>query len=186
MDWLKNNFLYIGRFSREKNVFHLLDAYKKIAERNDRWGLILVGNGPQKKRIEDYIQKYGIKNVSLPGFIQKIDIPKFLAVSNILILPSISETWGIVVNEAMAAGLPVLVSRKCGCYPDIVRDEESGFSFNPFDKNQLYNLMREIVDGGVNLKKMGESSLQIIKDYTPERAARIIIDTINCVANMGK
>ncbi len=120
-------------------------------------------------------------NVFIPGFKQKDEIPKFFAVSDVLILPSISEPWGLVVNEAMAAGLPVLVSRKCGCYPDIVKDNENGFSFDPFDKNELFGFMKEIVNGKIDLKKMGESSLKIIKDYTPERAAEIVVKTAELV-----
>lgn len=173
-----NNFLYIGRFSAEKNIIYLLDAYKRAIKGGNNWGLILVGNGPQKGDIEHYIKKFNLWNVFLPGFKQKEGIPKFLAVSDVLVLPSVSETWGLVVNEAMAVGLPVLVSRKCGCYPDIVKDEENGFSFDPFDKDELVDLMKKVIDGRVDLKRLGENSLKIIKDYTPERAAEIIVKTV--------
>jgi len=173
-----NNFLYIGRFSAEKNIIFLLDAYKKATEGGNNWGLILVGNGPQKSDVEHYIKKFNLRNVFLPGFKQKHEIPKFLAVSDVLVLPSVSEPWGLVVNEAMAAGLPVLVSRKCGCYPDLVKDGENGFSFDPFDINQLVSLMKGIIDGKINLKRMGENSLGIIRDYTPDKAAEIIVNTI--------
>lgn len=177
----EKNFLYIGRFSSEKNIFTLLDAYGRTTGWDSGWGLILIGSGPQKQEIESYIENSGIKNVFMPGFKQKDEIPKFLAVSDVFILPSISETWGLVVNEAMAAGLPVIVSKKCGCYPDLVRDGENGFSFNPLDKDGLFNIMKEIVDGKMDLKRMGESSLEIVKGYTPERAAKIIVETIELV-----
>lgn len=174
-----HNFLYIGRFSEGKNLIFLLDAYNRLNSNN--WGLILVGDGPRRKESEDYIKKYAIKNVLMPGFKQKADIPMFLAVSDVFVLPSISEPWGLVVNEAMAAGLPVLVSKRCGCYPDLLKEGFNGFSFDPFDENELFSLMKEIVDGKVDLKKMGENSLEIISNYTLERAARIIVDTINFV-----
>lgn len=134
------NFLYIGRFSPEKNVLHLLESYEKL--QTDKWGLILVGGGPQTQEIKAYIEKHSIKNVPMPGFQQKEQIPKYLAVSNVFILPSISETWGLVVNEAMAAGLPVLVSEKCGCYPDLVKDGVNGFGFDPYDEFALSHLMQ--------------------------------------------
>ena len=173
----KKNFLYIGRFSEEKNIFFMLDAFKQAVGDNKGWGMILIGNGPQKGEVEHYIKKFNLENVFMPGFQQKEEIPQYLAVSDVFILPSISETWGLVVNEAMAAGLPVLVSRKCGCYPDIVKDGENGFSFDPFDKDELVGLMKGIIDDKVDLKKMGENSLKIIKNYTPERAAGIIVKT---------
>jgi len=175
-----NNFLYIGRFSPEKNIFHLLDAYKRIRN-NNNWGLILVGNGLQKTDIEDYINKNHIRNVFMPGFKQKDDIPRFFAVSDVLILPSISETWGLVVNEAMAAGLPVLVSKKCGCYPDIVKDNVNGFGFDPYDGTELYDLMKEIVDSRYDLRHMGEMSLELIREYTPRTAANVVAETIEYV-----
>jgi glycosyltransferase involved in cell wall biosynthesis len=180
---LPNNFLYVGRFSAEKNILFLLDAYKRAVEGNDNWGLILVGNGPQKLDIEHYIEKFNVRNVFLPGFKQKDEIPKFFAMSDVFILPSTSETWGLVVNEAMAAGLPVLVSRKCGCYPDLIKESENGFSFDPYDRNQLVSLLKAIIDNQVDLKRMGEVSLRIIEDYTPEKAADIILNTIKFLYN---
>lgn len=176
-----HNFLYIGRFSQEKNVLYLLAAFNELAPEHSDWGLILVGNGPQKNKIVDYIKINDIKNVYMPGFKQKQEIPQYLAASDVLILPSISEPWGLVVNEAMASGLPVLVSKQCGCYPDIVKEEVNGFSFDPFNNKELFFIMKNITDKKHDLEKMGENSLEIIKDYTPKRAANIILDTINFV-----
>jgi len=87
----------------------------------------------------------------------------------------------LVVNEAMAAGLPVLVSRRCGCYPDLIKEGINGFSFDPFDNDELFNRMKEIVDGKHDLTKMGRASVDIIKDYTPQKAAKVIVDTIKFV-----
>jgi len=176
-----HNFLYIGRFSKEKNLLFLLKAYKKLDA--DNWGLILVGNGPQYQELDDFIDGNSIRNVFLPGFKQKEEIPQYLAISDVFVLPSVSEPWGLVVNEAMAAGLPVLVSRKCGCYPDIVKDGKNGFSFDPFDKKELFRLMKDMVDGEHDLIKMGGVSVEIIKEYTPDKAAKIIINTIKFVIN---
>jgi glycosyltransferase involved in cell wall biosynthesis len=178
----KQNFLYIGRFSKEKNIFHLLRAYKKLKADND-WGLILVGDGPQSDKIINYIEQNDIRNVCIPGFQHQADIPKFLAVSDIFVLPSTSEPWGLVVNEAMAAGLPVLVSRKCGCHPDLIKEGNNGFSFDPFDDNELYELMKNAADGKYDLPLMGEASLEIIKNYTPKRAAEAISQAIEFALN---
>jgi glycosyltransferase involved in cell wall biosynthesis len=177
-----HNFLYVGRFSAEKNILHLLDTYKRLVDKNiTDWGLILVGNGPQKEECESYIKKYALKNVLMPDFKQKEELPLYLALSDVFILPSISETWGLVVNEVMAAGLPVLVSRKCGCYPDLVKEEINGFSFDPYDEFALTDLMHKIIQGRVDLEYLGKNSLEIIKEFTPERAARIISNTIEFV-----
>jgi glycosyltransferase involved in cell wall biosynthesis len=173
------NFLYIGRFSPEKNVLHIVKSYEKLHA--DKWGLILVGSGPQTQEIKAYIENHSIKNVFMPGFQQKEQIPKYLAVSDVFILPSISETWGLAVNEAMASGLPVLVSQKCGCCPDLIEEGVNGFSFDPHDEFALSDLMRSIIQGKVELEYMGKKSLEIIKDFTPKRAAQIISNTITLV-----
>lgn len=179
----RNYFLYVGRFSPEKNLLFLLKTYKRLKnkERTDDWGLILVGDGPQRKEIESFIKDNGIKNVFFPGFIQKEKLPYFYAISDVFVLPSISETWGLVVDEAMVSGLPVLVSNQCGCYPDIVRDGINGFSFDPFNENELFGFMKDIVKGKYDLEAMGKASLKIIKEYTPEKVAEIFKKAINFV-----
>lgn len=179
----RNYFLYVGRFSPEKNLLFLLKTYKRLKnkERTDDWGLILVGDGPQRKEIESFIKDNGIKNVFFPGFIQKEKLPYFYAISDVFVLPSISEPWGLVVDEAMVSGLPVLVSNQCGCYPDIVRDGINGFSFDPFNENELFGFMKDIVKGKYDLEAMGKASLKIIKEYTPEKVAEIFKKAINFV-----
>jgi glycosyltransferase involved in cell wall biosynthesis len=174
-----HNFLYIGRLAKEKNLFFILNAYKKLNA--DDWGLILVGSGPLRGEIERYIKKQLIKDVFMPGFKQKEEIPQYFVVSDVFVLPSISEPWGLVVNEAMASGLPVLVSEKCGCYPDLIKEGVNGFSFDPYNIEELYGHMKNVVDGKYDLEAMGKDSLGIIKDYTPERAAKVIVDTIKFV-----
>lgn len=174
------NFLYVGRFSPEKNLFFLLNCFKKLQEEGlKNWGLILVGNGPQRKEIENFIDENNIINVFLPGFKQKEEIPLYYALADCFVLASISEPWGLVVSEAMASGLSVLVSNRCGCYPDIVHNGENGLSFNPFNEDELFGLMKNIVEGKYNLERMGRASLEIIKEYTPEKAAKIITNAIN-------
>jgi len=183
MNALLHNFLYIGRFSPEKNLLFLLKCLKNAQESEalNNWGLILVGGGPQKKEVENFIRDNNIENVFLPGFKQREEIPKYLAISDVFILPSISEPWGLVVNEAMAAGLPVLVSRKCGCYPDLVREGINGFSFDPYNINELSDLIKQILQERFNLSTMGRESLKIIRRYTPKKAAEIILSTIKFV-----
>ena len=105
----------------------------------------------------------------------------YYALADCLILPSVSEPWGLVVSEAMASGLPVLVSNRCGCYPDIVDNGKNGFSFNPFNEDELFRLMKNVTEGKYNLETMGRASLEIIKEYTPEKIANIFTNAINFI-----
>ena len=86
----------------------------------------------------------------------------------------------------MAAGLPVLVSRRCGCHPDLIKEGVNGFSFDPFNHNELFCLMKDMTDGKYDLEDMGEASLGIIKDYTPKRAAKAILEAIEFALNNKK
>ena len=176
-----HNFLFVGRFSPEKNIIFLLNAFKKVKNEDDakKWGLLLVGNGPQRKEIEDFIYREEIKDVFLPGFKENEELLLFYAIADVFVLPSMSEPWGLVVNEAMVCSLPILVSNKCGCYPDIIHERENGFSFNPLNDNELLEFMKNICYGKYNLRAMSRASLKIIKEYTPEKTAEIYKSAVN-------
>ena len=176
------NFLFVGRFSPEKNILFLIRVYERLRKDGaEDWGLILIGNGPQRGEIENFVSKNKIKDIYLPGFKQQEELPLFYAISDVFVLPSVSEPWGLVVNEAMASSLPVLVSKRCGCYPDIVHDGKNGFSFDPRNEDELFSLMNNIVGGGYNLDVMGKASFEIIQEFTPDRAARMYVKAINFV-----
>jgi len=180
----KNYFLYVGRFSLEKNLLFLLKIYKRLkdeTEESRHWGLILVGDGPQRIELESFIKKNELKDVFLPGFVQQEKLIRFYAVADVFVLPSMSETWGQVVNEAMASGLPVLVSKRCGCYPDLVQEGVNGFGFDPFVEDELFDLMKDIVENKLDLHKMGRASLDIIETYTVDYCAEAYRQAVNAV-----
>ena len=82
-----------------------------------------------------------MEDVLLPGFKQYPELPLYYGLAGAFVLPSLTEPWGLVVNEAMAAGLPVVVSDRCGCASDLVRPGENGFAFDPCDIEQLAALL---------------------------------------------
>jgi len=176
-----HNFLYVGRFSCEKNVFVLLEAFNDLVLSDKRydWGLVLIGDGPQEKDVITFIKEHNLtKYIKLVGFHQKQEICKFYAVCDVLVLPSLSETWGIVANEAMSCGLALVVSKQCGCYPDIVKDGVNGYSFDPNRSCELRNLLEKFTSNHAGLDELKRGSLKIIQNYTPEIAADIIKHTI--------
>ena len=171
-------FLFVGRFAPEKNVFRLLEAYasyRQVAGRR-AWGLVLVGGGPLEKELRARAQE--LRDVVFAGFQQGDAISLYYGLASSLVLPSISETWGLVVNEAMAAGLPVLVSQRCGCVPELVQDGENGFVCDPLDIEDLARLLGVMSSETVDGAKMGEASRQIVARYTPETWAQTLADCI--------
>jgi glycosyltransferase involved in cell wall biosynthesis len=177
-------FLYVGRFAREKNVDRLLEAHRRYRARtaSEPWGLVVVGSGPETRRLEEQARRVGLGDVVIAGFRQIGELPAFYALASCLVLPSVSEPWGLVVNEAMASGLPVLVSERCGCVPELVQAGLNGYAFNPYSTDDLAHAMARMASRDVDLKGMGEESRRIIAAYTPDAWARSLSD---CVAHVG-
>ena len=169
----ENYFLYVGRLDEKKNVSRLLQAYAQYAklDRLDRpWHLVLCGSGPLEDRLRDEARQLGLDQVIFAGFKQIDELPLYYGLARCLITPSShNEQWGLVVNEAMAAGLPVLVSRACGCAPDLVQDGVNGFTFDPYDVAGMSKLLGDMSSGAVDRRAMGEASRRIIAEWGLER-----------------
>lgn len=176
--------LYCGRMVWYKGVHYLLQAYNKLQKERNDIGLVLLGDGPEKKDYEDYVKKNNLKNVFFEGFIHQDDLPEYYIVSDIFVLPSLSDTWGLVVNEAMAFGLSVISTYAVGATYDLVKDGINGFIVNPGNSDELYNALKKLCEDFELRKQMGIKSLEIIKDYTPENWARAFINAINRVLKL--
>jgi glycosyltransferase involved in cell wall biosynthesis len=166
-------FLGSNRFIEKKNLLRLLDAY--AAFRADRssdpadWPLVLLGDGPLRPEIEARREALGLsRHVHLPGFRQYDELPTFYATAGCFIHASTTEQWGLVVNEAMASGLPVLVSNRCGCVPVLVDEGRNGFTFDPLDTAAMAAALERIASLK-SLAAMRERSLELIEDWGPAR-----------------
>lgn len=137
-------FLYVGRLSPEKDVETLLLAYNNI-DSNRSVKLIMVGDGPIRDNIEKKIKEMGIRNISILGFQKRDSIFNYYVISDALVLPSKSETWGIVVNEAMCYGLPIIASDKVGAAVDLIKEGLNGFVFKTGDYMDLFNKMNNLI-----------------------------------------
>ena len=165
-------FLYVGRYSPDKNLRRLVEAYRMYraecaASSAVRWPLLLVGDGPQRAELEAMAS--AVEGICLRPFAQIDELPAYYALAECLVLPSTVEPWGLVVNEAMASGLPVIVSQLCGCFPDLVEEGCNGFSFDPYDVADLAKRLAAIarLNRGER-EQMGALSRQIIGHFTPQ------------------
>jgi glycosyltransferase involved in cell wall biosynthesis len=167
-------FLAINRFIEKKNLPFLISAYASYHHKtDDPWHLVLCGNGELRDQLESLIIQYNLQDfVHLPGFLQQNELLPYFAHANCFIHASVQEQWGLVVNEAMAAGLPVLVSNRCGCYEDLIIEGVTGFGFNPENMQQLTDLMLKMSSGKIDLHKMGSAALEHIQKFSPDYFAQ--------------
>ncbi|MCA0362925.1 MAG: glycosyltransferase family 4 protein [Bacteroidetes bacterium] len=165
----KYNFIYVGRLIKFKNIDNLLAAYKNL--NTPDWGLIILGNGSEEEKLKHYVSENQLEGVCFVDGKQWFEVPEYMALADIFILPSFSEPWGLVVNEAMACGMPVLVSEKCGSAPDLVHENKNGFKFDPFDVVQMTEKMNEFVLKPEIIEPFGLKSKQIIQNFSPEKVA---------------
>jgi len=167
-------FVAAARFETKKNHIRLLRAYAKYrgTAGTDAWCLVLLGDGMLRAEIEAERDALGLgASLVLPGFAGYQDLPHWYHHAECFIHPSTTEQWGLVVNEAMASGLPVLVSDRCGCAPDLVRNGMNGFTFDPYDVDGLAKLMERVASRDCDLAAMGKASLEIIERWSPQTFA---------------
>lgn len=139
---LSPHFLCVSRLVAKKNHLGLLEAYHRYQARGGSWRLHLVGSGPMEVQIRQSIQALPHPTlVRLFPFQQAAELPRTYQQASAFVLASHGDQWGLVVNEAMAAGCPVLVSRGCGCAADLVEHDQSGWLFDPDQPDQLADLM---------------------------------------------
>jgi glycosyltransferase involved in cell wall biosynthesis len=118
-------------------------------------------------------------SVLLPGFKQYDELPAFYGPAGAFIHASTTEPWGLVVNEAMASGLPVLVSNRCGCAQDLVQEGKNGFTFDPDNVEELAQLMFQVsAFQPSKLSEFGSESRRIISGWGPERFATGLRDAV--------
>ena len=168
-------FLAINRFVHKKNIPRLIAAYAEYRKStsNEPWDLILCGDGELRCQVEQQITELGLeKYIYLPGFLQQTELLPYFAHASCFIHASTQEQWGLVVNEAMAAGVPVLVSNRCGCFEDLIIEGVNGFGFNPENIQQLTDLMVKVTSGNVDLEQIGQAALNHIHKFSPDYFAR--------------
>jgi len=177
-------FLASARFVPKKNLHRLIRAYGdyrraatgSAGDRNNCWDLVLLGDGELRTELEDLIHQLILDDVVyLPGFKQYAELPLCYSLASGFIQASSTEQWGLVVNEAMAAGLPVLVSKRCGCAVDLVEIGRNGFTFDPHSQAEIKRLLLLLASDGIDRAVMGEASRRIIERWSPELFARNLV-----------
>lgn len=156
-------FLFAGKLEQQKNPQILIEVFKSIYQPFIH--LIFVGNGILEARLKK--SALGIANCHFIDFQNQSKMPIVYQLGDVFILPSVSETWGLCVNEAMAAGRPVIVSDNCGCAVDLVEKDKNGYIFESNNKKDLCKKMELMMDKK-KLEIMGKNSKLIIQNWSFE------------------
>jgi glycosyltransferase involved in cell wall biosynthesis len=163
-------FLYVGRYAPEKGLDVLLEAYGRYrAQVANPWSLTCCGMGPEAARLT------GLEGVADRGFVQPADLPAIYGEHGAFVLASRYEPWGFVIQEAAAAGLPIICTAACGAHVELVRDQVSGRVCKTGDVASLTEAMLWIDAHEASLPTIGSRSLALAEPYaTHNWAARVL------------
>jgi glycosyltransferase involved in cell wall biosynthesis len=164
--------LFVGRLVPEKGVFDLLDAYGRLEDSiRSEAGLVFAGDGTGRPELEQKAKRIRPGRICFPGFTHREDLAGLYALAETLVLPTHSDTWGLVVNEAMACGLPVVVSSAAGCSNDLVENQWNGYVVPPANSAALEVAIDSILRGSELRQSMRIHSSERIRNYSPEACA---------------
>jgi glycosyltransferase involved in cell wall biosynthesis len=165
-------FLFVGRLVAGKGVFDLLEAYRKLTpELRAVTGLVLVGEGPARVELVRRAKQIELGQVQCTGFVHREQLAGYYGLADVFVFPSHTDPWGLVVNEAMACGLPVISSDAAGCTADLVEDNWNGRVVRHGDVAQLASAMEELGRDRALSERMGNHSQERILAYSPEACA---------------
>jgi glycosyltransferase involved in cell wall biosynthesis len=177
-------FLYVGRLSIEKGLDDLFAAFCILQGRLPGARLDFVGAGPLADDLKKRATKLNMTHaISFLGSKNLEEIAALFQACTALVLPSHSEPWGLVVNEALSYGCPVVVSSACGCVPDLVREGVTGYAFEAGNTEDLVKALDSVRHLSKDRQAVARNCLELVADYTPERAATQILD--GCVRMVG-
>ncbi len=183
-------FLAVGRQVEKKNWSLLLDAFRAVADNPalGGWHLLFIGDGPDREKLVSGAGELAGRRVHFLPFKNQQELVGYYRNAGALVLPSVyGETWGLVVNEAMAAGLPVLVSKKCGCSETLVHDGINGYLLDPDERASIESaLVRCAAFDPEKRAAMGEASRQIISEWGLERFCGGVLDAISYAESRDK
>jgi glycosyltransferase involved in cell wall biosynthesis len=169
-------FLAGARFTPKKNLPRLIEAYaqycKLCSSGMAPWDLVILGDGAGREALFSLRSKLSLeKSIHLVGAKSYRDLPSYYGLASAFIHASTTEQWGLVVNEAMASGLPVLVSNQCGCAHDLVQEGVNGFTFDPYQTEDIAQKMLHLSNLNDHLSTLGRASREIIAKWSPWRFA---------------
>jgi len=172
----KKIILFVGYFTKRKGIFELIEAFKQL--NRDDTILIMAGAGKEERRLKTLTA--GRNDIYFPGYVTGKVKANYYGIADIFVLPTFVDPWGLVINEAMTFGLPIITTTGAGA-SELIKG--NGIVIEPGDVEALRSAMEYLLDNDEVRSEMGAKSKEIIKNYTIQGAAENIFGAIRSVLN---
>jgi glycosyltransferase involved in cell wall biosynthesis len=173
--------LYVALMRPFKRPFDVVYATEQLS--GESAALVMVGGGPEYQRLETYCNDRNIRNVYLVGPKNQGELPKYYAMADIFVMPSgVGETWGLVINEAMCCGLPVVASDVIPSGVDLVKHGENGFIYQAGNVEELAGFLERLITDPILRQKMGLRSREIVSAWSYDTDVKAILHALEIVA----
>jgi glycosyltransferase involved in cell wall biosynthesis len=173
--------LFAGKLVERKRPHDLVAAVQSLGEAGRRVVVALVGEGEERGRLERAVAESGVR-AHLAGFVNQTELGAWFAAADLFVLPSTHETWGLVVNEAMAAGLPVVVSDLVGCAADLVEGRGTGAVHRAADPGSLAEALRPLVLDAGRRREAADQARRVVADFDVSVTARGVVEGLRAIA----
>ncbi|MBW4575404.1 MAG: glycosyltransferase family 4 protein [Aphanothece sp. CMT-3BRIN-NPC111] len=175
-------FLFVGSLIPRKGLHLLMEACALLDKQGYHdYTLLVVGDGLQRQELEEFCDRHALTNcVRWAGRVDYSCLGAYFRQADVFVLPTLEDTWGVVVLEAMVLGKPVLCSQLAGA-AEMVIDGENGYRFDPYDVNKLAEIMSQFIRNPSLADSMGHKSQELMTPYSPEAAAQFLAEVTNFV-----
>lgn len=160
-------YLFSGQIVERKGVKYLLEAWTQHIKKHPNDTLVLIGYGDLYDKFKK--QYAGESSIFLEGRVEYDNVYKYYAIADVFVLPTIEDNWSLVIPEAMACGLPVATSIYNGCYPELVKKDINGITFDTFKKGSIVEALDYF--HYKDLKELGRNSIELEKPFNTENCA---------------
>ncbi len=178
--------LYVGRLVPIKNVGALITTTGHLQRQGLRVSLTIAGDGAQRPSLEALTQREAVHDVTFLRFVTGDSLVEAYVNADVLVLPSLNEPWGLVVNEAAACGTPSVVSTRCGVVDDLIRDGETGLTFDPAIPGDLERALRAIVVDPASRPRMGDAAQHLVLARDHSYYAARLVQAAELAANQPR
>lgn len=175
--------LYLSKLIRRKRPFDLLYAFERL---DQEAALVFVGEGELRSSMEEYVSRRGIPNVRFVGFKNQTEVSRYYAIGDIFVLPSGYEPWGIVINEAMGFGLPVITTDAVSAAVDLVRHGENGYIYRAGDLEGLTQALEALLGDPDRRQNFGRRALEILSRWNYEADVKGLLKALKFVCGKDR